>query len=110
MSKHTPELWRTVSDDETGIVAALANTGDDRRVLFGQPRQLGEREQAEADIGRAVACVNALAGIDDPAAFVTAARVLLAACELRGYRPGESIAEQACLDAADAFRAVLGKE
>ena len=81
MSKHewTSEQWRAVFDDEAGTVAALAGGGDERRVLFGQPHCADEAGTAVADVGRAVAAVNATAGIDDPAQFVQDVRDLLAA-------------------------------
>lgn len=62
MSKHT----KVTNMHGQGIVVVDALTG-----------------RTVADDERIVACVNAMAGIDDPAAFVAAARAVMA-CEWTG--------------------------
>lgn len=75
MSKHTPEPWRiewqpgqTPKHTYTHCVMA----GDDSLC----------DTLTEADAARIVTCVNALAGIEDPAAFVEAVRELLLYAEI----------------------------
>lgn len=83
MSKHTPEPWYAIgplTDEESGVAG-------------GTPAEIGVASDEpgdapivicecfnEADRDRAVACVNALAGIDDPAAFVKAAKACIEVC------------------------------
>lgn len=81
MSKHTPEPWILVqsksgrapwwtvraSDSKNRVIAsARGDTGG----VFAMTNCQFSPQTLEANATRIVACVNALAGIDDPAAFV----------------------------------------
>ena len=84
MSKHTPEPWIWIGTDEDKtltsptanyvIIAGTCSNDDGTVGLY--------INQANAD--RIVACVNALAGIDDPAAFVEAAKAVVEQYESAG--------------------------
>jgi hypothetical protein len=68
---HTPEPW---SQSDTWVFAA------DREfisVSFGHKQFTDQRASAKANAERIVACVNALAGIEDPEAFVKEAKAAL---------------------------------
>lgn len=76
MSKHTPEPW--VYDEDRAAVRFDGRgnpvEGDRIGCIICEP-------QKRSDGRRIVACVNALAGVADPAAFVKAARELAAAVD-----------------------------
>jgi hypothetical protein len=70
-TKHIPEPW---SQSDTWVFAA------DREfiaVAFGHKQFTNGRANANANAERIVACVNALAGIDDPEAFVKEAKAAM---------------------------------
>ncbi len=68
--KHTPEPW----DANGSIISAGAfHKGQCRYGAY-----IGECDNSD-NTSRAVACVNALAGIEDPAAFVEKAKQAIAA-------------------------------
>jgi|3_EtaG_2_1085321.scaffolds.fasta_scaffold15134_2 hypothetical protein len=76
MSKHTAGPWKycpPVLDDESGFVGAKAGDGHGVTSLADRP-VLESAAQFEANAARIVACVNACEGMDDPEAFVEAAK------------------------------------
>ena len=76
MAKHTAGPWKycpPVLDDESGFVGAKAGDGHGVTSLADRP-VLESAAQFEANAARIVACVNALDGIEDPEAFVEAAK------------------------------------
>lgn len=73
--KHTKEPWRV--EYHTGIDKSFLIQGPGFTVDYDDV----DHEQADADADRAVACVNALAGIEDPAAFMADAAKLCEALE-----------------------------
>jgi len=84
MSKHSKEPWFSqpgygtiynLSNGDTGLTMAIA--------VPPENRQTSGKDEDMANMARIVACVNALAGIDDPAAFVAEAKRLRRACEWR---------------------------
>lgn len=84
---HTKEPWQTEEDIRTDVCRA---TGDELAYLAGWNVHNGQEEivgcegilgDGEANAARIVSCVNALAGIQDPAAFVEAARGLVGAAD-----------------------------
>jgi hypothetical protein len=66
MSKHTPEPW----DDEGGMIVAGEN---------GLTQRVNIYDVDPSNRARIVACVNAMAGIDDPAACLATLRSQVAA-------------------------------
>ena len=74
MSKHHPGPW--VIEPDISTVEVFTEQGD--KGGFGCSWLAcsgpGPRETLEANAARIVACVNALEGIDDPEAFVEAAK------------------------------------
>jgi hypothetical protein len=80
MSKHTPEPWgmRGPSAGGVGLERApdyiITPPDFNDRLASGGMTELVAFVDNEDNLHRIVACVNALAGIPDPAAFVKAAR------------------------------------
>ena len=143
MTGHTKEPWayRPDADDDWGIIRAPVT--EQGRWLGGiicqarDPERLGESELAacraakidpwEANARRIVDCVNSLAGIENPAAFVQAARVLHRALEgvidaTASHLPPDGISKDDCINrvlaasdnpevfhALEAFRAATGE-
>lgn len=90
MSKHTPEPWFSglLANDETDGDASVLADGRGMvcivplRSLTGlsQDKPLDYQrtvENQKANLDRIVACVNAMAGIPNPEAFMAAARKML---------------------------------
>lgn len=78
MSKHTPEPWRA---EMNSVYWEFQDTygdliGDTCASSASEPHHGCSLALGEANANRLVACVNALAGVPDPAAFVAAAREL----------------------------------
>jgi hypothetical protein len=86
MTPYTLEPWKIVAPlqflapviatDSNGAVAVLRCKED------GDIHTINNLEMAHANAARIVACVNALAGIPDPAEFIRIQRELLNACQL----------------------------
>lgn len=76
MNKHTPEPWEV----DSMMVVGPRSEADDQTfgMIIGLADIYGDNEKADAT--RIVACVNALAGIDDPEAFMQ---------DVRGFFSGE---------------------
>lgn len=86
MSKHTKEPWQVSFNEEDCSHEISMDTAIDNECQYrthhlikyshglypdtAVPIRHSQFEEAEANATRIVACVNALAGIDDPAAFV----------------------------------------
>jgi hypothetical protein len=71
--KHTPGPWQT---DNMGLGLGhirSSDPNDQRMIAYAQA------SPTDANAARIVACVNALEGIEDPAAFVAAVRELVEA-------------------------------
>ena len=64
-AKHTSEPWH----NET---SPLVKAGDERLIANGAPFSVDVRVLSEENFQRAVKCVNALAGMTDPAAEIAA--------------------------------------
>jgi hypothetical protein len=79
MSGHTPEPWGVCGPAQDG--SFILTPPDFAERADEEWTTLCAFVDDEADAYRIVACVNALAGIPDPAAFVKAARELLAQSE-----------------------------
>ena len=74
MSAHTPEPWEMAFQEcHTGGVATCHGNGGWFEVWS---RHWGDGVNAPANAARIVACVNAMEGIEDPQAFVEAARAV----------------------------------
>ena len=74
--KHTPEPWAV--EDRGGMAATIVGlTRVANQHWNGKFHYLGSLFY-KPDMERSVACVNALAGIPDPAKFVEAARKVVA--------------------------------
>ena len=85
MSKHSPEPWllHRISNSLICIYERMEKNEADAIAQIVQP---DSRKLQDANAARIVACVNACAGIDDPAAY-------LAACaELIDHIPGIDLA------------------
>ena len=68
MSKHTPEPWRITThlcSRDTHIVRRI--DGEKHAVCI---IRTNNADEAEANAARIIACVNACAGMDDPAAEI----------------------------------------
>lgn len=113
MSKHTPEPWRQ-GGSESDAVSKFAHASQVVGELSGSSYILASfnfnfSELAIANAGRAVACVNAMAGIPDPAAFVERAkRMEDALVNIREYWNG-SANERAMQDACEHARDLADK-
>lgn len=73
MSKHTKEPWLVGSDEAMRFTYASQIVGIHEGTPFIMATfnfQYPSKEEAEANAARAVACVEAMKGIHDPAAFV----------------------------------------
>lgn len=70
MSAHTPEPWVIAE----GITHIWIRDNDGGDTVFALHRE--DDRDAEANARRIVACVNACAGIDDPAQYIAVARGL----------------------------------
>ena len=79
MSKHTPEPWEVERSVDYGLVAQAVNPSPNDSDIDGN-------REAHYNAARIVACVNACAGIDDPAAEIAALRKV--AQEARRNRGG----------------------
>jgi len=68
--KHTPEPWVYYDDGIGGSDIILGNVADENYDLLRAPEQDDSEsrpwEESRANVERAVACVNACAGIEDP--------------------------------------------
>jgi len=116
MSTHTPEPWVTGRKDmqsyhgHTGTpFSSIYREADDERMpltsdgLGGMarvPLRIAyiegkdiPREEEKANADRIVACVNAMKGMSDPAAFVARARAIEAAARMIRERKGDPVAE-----------------
>lgn len=89
-TKHTPEPWEIAGPYPRVTIGVAVPEEDDPSVgHYGFAPILQLIESAEAygncdlvpNAARIVACVNALAGVDDPAAELTRLRELRAACD-----------------------------
>lgn len=88
--KHTPEPWHACSANDgkcicQGVIATDGTTiahfyGDDDCGIEGVTEQCPNVEEGHANRHRAAACVNACAGIPDPADLRRQRDELLAAC------------------------------
>lgn len=78
MKKHTKEPWTYVPSTEAGSRLASIHCGDNTVFTVSSHRADGG---ADANANRIVDCVNAMAGVDDPLAFMEAAMDLLNACK-----------------------------
>jgi hypothetical protein len=81
-TKHTPEPWRidrTAEDDATPAYLIAGNTSKYVVIAHLYPYSFYHMnaETANANNKRIVACVNALAGIEDPEAFVKEAKAAM---------------------------------
>lgn len=79
MSKHTPEPWKTCTNGTGGYSPGPADPKALEELMHGKRSPAKSAELQLANVDRCVACVNALAGIPDPAAFVSAVRAAVAA-------------------------------
>ena len=77
VSEHTKEPWEADGSVVNGL------TREPEQHWNGRCHRLGSLYR-DADSARAVACVNALAGIPDPAGFVAAAEALAEAVRMVG--------------------------
>jgi hypothetical protein len=111
---HTKETWVTV---ECGSYLAIYPEAPGRHAQIARtaqhnsPTGLHERE---ANAARIVSCVNALAGIPDPAAFVQAARGMAEALEATTKALSYAVpvfpnVERKATAALAAFRAQMGE-
>ncbi len=76
MSEHTPEPWKTCADDEEDFDSEYYI--EVRSKYSGNLCQLGSSTFSRDDARRIVTCVNACAGMYDPAAEIAALRSQLA--------------------------------
>jgi hypothetical protein len=74
-TKHTPGTWSIDPDDDQSIIVGRRGVNAARVALTRYSGVPGAEDKANAE--RIVACVNALKGIEDPEAFVKAARRVL---------------------------------
>ena len=84
MAEHTKEPWEVQpSHEDSALFIIGSNLGGLVGAAHGWPSEIesGNHSRIEANARRIVACVNALAGIPDPAAFVQAARGMREAAE-----------------------------
>lgn len=88
--KHTPEPWRVFSGENT-FIHGIDGQNDEAVIVFLTEDELEEigntlsPERQNENIRRIVACVNACAGMDDPATEIEALRARVA--ELDGMLP-----------------------
>ena len=80
---HTPEPWnRNVSPAWTYPIYASASGDESKRDWIHIAAVLPKNPNAEADLDRIVACVNACAGIEDPGKVIPQlAELLRLACQ-----------------------------
>jgi len=72
MSEHTKEPWIFTEDEFFGLGVHTENYK--KRIAQVSQSSMGISEEHRANGKRIVICVNALAGIEDPEAFVKAAK------------------------------------
>lgn len=78
-TKHTPEPWKAVADDDEDFDSEYYIEVVSKR--SGHRCQLGSGTFSEEDARHIVACVNACAGMTDPAAEIAALRARIEAYE-----------------------------
>lgn len=105
MTEHTKEPWATTKAKPRKVhaggvlicTAVLRNSATTAQNASGK-----SLEEATANARRIVDCVNALAGIPDPAAYVQALGVILRALEAvidatSSYLPPDGISKDECI-------------
>lgn len=89
MGTHTPEPWHLHPKDRYPRTICVLIDGREVQISEANIPRIDVEdavEMANANAARIVACVNALAGVPDPAAFVKAARELVTAGSIAASR------------------------
>lgn len=118
--KHSPEPWAlNPYDGGAPEIYGFSHRGQTRAIARVLYHNGSEDPEVRANAHRIVACVNALAGIEDPAAAIAAAREALEACRdhIAGMTPipmiplvGKSIKVPKAWDKAHHALALLSPE